>query len=346
MEVCANMDNRQIIFTGVNTAQLLETENRKTGSNGVVVRTAYSTISAGTEKANITGCPHVSIFSEENEPVVFPRQCGYSSSGVVIGKGEQVTSVEIGDRVVMSWSNHERINVLPEDNVVKIPYDSVSMQAAAICHIGTFPMAALRKTALEIGESMLVMGLGVLGLLAVQFARAAGAVPVIAVDPNPARREKALELGADYALDPFGADFAAQVKALSFGGVHTAIEVTGLGAGLNQCLDCMRPFGRIALLGCTRDKNFTVDYYRKVHGPGITLVGAHTNARPKFESAPHYFTQRDDIETMLRLCAMGRIKLEELVDEVHAPQDCQQVYDRLVREKDFPPVVQFDWSRL
>ncbi len=340
------MKNKQILFTKVNTAELLDTPVRKPESNEVVVRTCYSTVSAGTEKANIMGNPHVSIFSEENEPVVFPRVCGYSSSGIVLEKGNDVKNLEIGDRVVMSWSNHESINVLPESNVVKIPYENVSMSAAAICHIGTFPMAALRKTGLEIGESMMVMGLGILGLLGVQFAKAAGAVPVIAVDPAPERREKALQMGADFALDPFEPDFAKQVKALTDGGVNAAIEVTGLGAGLNQCLDCMKPFGRIALLGCTRDKNFTVDYYRKVHGPGITLIGAHTNARPKFESAPHYFTQRDDITTILRLCAMDRIRLEEIVDETHDPRDCQQVYTRLITQKDFPPVVQFDWSKL
>ncbi len=340
------MKNQQILFTKINVAELLDVPVRKPAANEVVVRTAFSTVSCGTERANITGDPNVSIFSEENELVVFPRICGYSSSGVVVDKGADVQSLNVGDRVVMSWSNHEKYNVLPENNVVKIDYDGTSMQAAAICHIGTFPMAALRKTQLEIGESMLVMGLGILGLLAVQLAKAAGAVPVLAVDPNPARREKALALGADYALDPFAPDFVAEVKSLSEGGVNAAIEVTGLGAGLNQCLDCMKPFGRIALLGCTRDKNFTVDYYRKVHGPGIALIGAHTNARPKLESAPHYFTQRDDVQTMIKLSALGRIRLEDMVDEVYSPIECPEVYTRLVNDKNFPPVVQFDWGKL
>ncbi len=340
------MESKQILFTKVNTAELLQVPVRQPEAHEVVVATAVSTISAGTEKANIMGNPHVSIFSGEDEPVVFPRVCGYSSAGTVVQKGAAVRDLEVGDRVVMSWSNHAGINVLPESNVVKIPYDSVSMSAAAICHIGTFPMAALRKTGLELGESMLVMGLGILGLLGVAFAKAAGAVPVIAADPMPERRAKALQMGADFAVDPLAPDFAQQVKALSGGGVNAAIEVTGLGAGLNQALDCMKPFGRIALLGCTRDKNFTVDYYRKVHGPGITLIGAHTNARPKFESAPNCFTQRDDIAAILRLCALGRLDLDAIVDEVHAPQDCRQVYSRLIAQRDFPPVVQFDWSRL
>ena len=91
--------------------------------------------------------------------------------------------------------------------------------------------------------------------------------------------------------------------------MKTAIEVTGLGAGLNQTLDCMAKFGRVALLGCTRDSDFTVDYYRKVHGPGIQLIGAHTMARPSCESAPGYFTAEDDMKTLIKLCALGRNNL-------------------------------------
>lgn len=337
--------NKQIIFTKVNTAELLNIETPEPKENEVVVETVFSTISCGTERANITGDTNVSIYTE-SEAAVFPRTAGYSSSGTVISVGSAVKEINVGDRVAMSWSSHKKINVIPESNVVKIPSGNISFQDAALCHIGTFPLAALRKTELEIGESMMVMGLGILGLMAVQFAKAAGAVPVIAVDPVAKRREKALMFGADYALDPFEADFTDKVKALTDGGVNTAIEVTGLGAGLNECLDCMKPFGRVALLGCTRDKNFTVDYYRKVHGPGIKLLGAHTNARPHFESSPHYFTQRDDVKSILKLCDMGRIKLSEMVDETHSPEECTEVYTRLIFDKFFPTAVQFDWRKL
>ncbi len=341
------MQNKKIVFTKVNTAELLSDQVREPKDTEVVVETVFSTISCGTERANIIGDANVSIYSDENSPVIFPRYGGgYSSAGVVIAKGAAVKTVEIGDRVAMSWSKHHKINVVQERNVVKIEDDGISFQEAAICHIGTFPMAALRKTRLEIGESMMVMGLGILGLLAVQFAHAAGAVPVIAVDPVAERRQMALQFGADYALDPFDEKFAETVKKITGGGVNTAIEVTGVGAGLNQCLDCMAKFGRIALLGCTRDKNFTVDYYRKVHGPGITIVGAHTLARPQEESYPGFFTQRDDIKTILKLCGAGRINLKDMVGEVHSPADCSDVYTRLINERNFPIVVQFDWRSL
>ena len=129
------------------------------------------------------------------------------------------------------------------------------------------------------------------------------------------------------------------------GGAKVGIEVTGIGAGLDGILDCMARFGRVALLGCTRNKDFTIDYYRKVHGPGITLVGAHTQARPQYESSNGWWTQRDDIATTLKLTEMGRIKLSDMIDEIHSPVEAPEVYTRLANEKSFP-MVQFDWRKL
>lgn len=338
------MKNPQIIFTGINTAELSYMGDRAVSENEVKVKTAVSTISSGTERANISGDPNVSIISEEGAKAVFPRYSGYSSSGIVVETGKNVTSVKAGDRVAMCWSKHILYNILPEDNVVKI--GDVSFEEAAVCHIGNFPLAAIRKTRLEIGESAMVMGLGILGLLAVTYARAAGAAPVIAVDPSEERRNKALKFGADYALDPMSEDFCKKVKELSGGGINAAVEVTGLGAGLEECLDCMARMGRVALLGCTRDKNFTIDYYRKVHGPGISLIGAHTFARPEHDSYPGHFTHRDDMKAQLRLIELGRVNLKAMIDETHSPEECAEVYSRLVKEKNFPTFVQFDWRKV
>lgn len=207
-------------------------------------------------------------------------------------------------------------------------------------------MAAIRKTRLEIGESAIVMGLGILGMLGVKLLRAAGAYPVIAADPNPTRREIALKNGADFAFDPTEENFAEKVKEITNGGVNVAIEVTGVGAGFNEALDCMARFGRIAMLGCTRSSDFTVDYYRKIHGPGITVIGAHTQARPQNESHPGWFTHRDDITAILKMCHGKRLCLENLVEETHSPSDCPEVYNRLVFDKAFPIAVQFDWSKI
>lgn len=337
---------KQIIFPQAYKAEYIPVGERdfsKLKPNEVAVKTAVSTISAGTERANFIGEKAVSVFSDAEVP--FPRTVGYSSAGEVVAVGAAVTKVQVGDRVAMYWSKHINYNILPEENVVKIESDKVAYEEAAVALIATFPLAAIRKVRLEIGESLLVMGCGILGQIAVMEARAAGAYPVIACDPVAERREEALKNGADYAFDPLDKDFAEQVKAVTGGGVKTAIEVTGLGAGLNETLDCMARLGRIALLGCTRNSDFSVDYYHKVHGPGITLVGAHTSARPNIESYPSYFTHEEDIKAVLRLCGGGRLPLKNLLKETHEPSECQEIFTRLATDKNFPIGVQFDWSK-
>ena len=336
------MKNRGIIFTDVNKAELVDKgELPILKENDVKVKTLFSTVSCGTEKANITADPNVA--PDGAGKVLFPRQLGYSSSGIVEEVGEKVTSVKPGDRVVMHWSTHSEYNVLKETNVIKIEDDNISMQEAAVAFITSFSMAAIRKTRLEIGESVLVMGLGILGQIAIKLARLAGAVPIVAVDPVKERREEALKNGADFAFDPFEEDFAAKVKKVTNGGANVCVEVTGVGSGLNGALDCMAKFGRVALLGCTRSSDFTVDYYKKVHGPGITLVGAHTMARPNVESHGGWFTHRDDIKAVLKLISGQRLDIKTMIKEVHTPDECSEVYTRLINDKNFPTLVQFDW---
>lgn len=339
------MKHKQIVFTEPNMAKLLDVDAvDELSPNAVMVETVVSTISCGTERANITGDPNVNGMGAPE--VKFPRTSGYNSAGIVVKKGANVTSVDVGDRVVVFWGKHTNYNIVGEHQVVKIEDDTISYETAAMSFISSFPMAAIRKTRLEMGESAIVMGLGILGMIAVKLLRVAGAVPVIAADPNPARREIALKNGADYAFDPLAENFAEEVKKVTDGGVNVAIEVTGVGAGLNEALDCMKKFGRVALLGCTRNSDFTIDWYRKVHAPGITIVGAHTMARPNKESHPGWFTHQDDIKAVLKLCSGGRMQLENLVEETHSPKDCEAVYNRLVNDKNFPVVVQFDWRKL
>lgn len=334
------MNSHHILFTAPGVAELLERPVPALTDDAVLVRIGRTTISAGTERANLIG--DRVTFRGDNKP--FPRQCGYSGAGVVEAIGNGVTSVKVGDRVACSWTDHAEYCVLPERRVYKMG-DTVGEDAGALVHIATFPLAAVRKCAPEIGESGLVMGLGVLGLIAVELLRIAGVTPIIAIDPVPEKRAQALALGADFAVDPFTEGFAARVKELTGGGVNVAIEVTGKGAGLDQTLDCMKKYGRVALLGCTRDSNFTIDYYGKVHGPGITLVGAHTNARPKQESFHGWWTDRDDALAVLKLIETGRIDLARLVEEVYSPTDAPAVFSRLATASHFP-VTQFDWRKL
>ncbi len=334
------MKTKQIVFTEPYKTELLEKEINDPVGYQVLVKLCRSTVSSGTERANLVGEKNVTF--AKNAVVPFPRTSGYSSSGIVVKVGELVKSVAVGDRVACSWSVHSQYNLLPEQNVHKIPFDDVSFGEAALAHVGTFPLAAIRKCHLEMGESAMVVGLGVLGLIAVSLLKAAGAYPVIAVDLQEEKLEQALQYGADYAFNSADPDFAEKVINLT-GGVKVAIEVTGSGKALDTTLDCMARFGRVALLGCTRNADFTIDYYKKVHGPGVSLIGAHALARPDRESSNGLWTTHDDAMTILNLMHGGRIDLKKLIEEVHSYQDYEDVYKRLAENSAFP-IVQFHWE--
>jgi len=237
------MKTKTITFTAPGVAELLDTELSAPEGNKVQIKLLRSTVSGGTERANLLGNLQVGI---NGKMAKFPNVVGYSCAGIVTAVGQDVTSLQVGDRVGVSWSKYSSYINVEQTHVHKLP-DSVSISDGAIFHIATFPLAAIRKCRLEMGESAIVMGLGVLGLVAIPLLRAAGAAPIIAVDPVPEKREKALSIGADFALDPFAPDFAEQAKRLTGGGARVGIEVTGVGAGLDGILDCMARFGRVAL---------------------------------------------------------------------------------------------------
>jgi NADPH:quinone reductase-like Zn-dependent oxidoreductase len=187
------MTNPNIVFTAPNVAEVIDKPMPAPGPGQILVRTARTCISSGTERANLVGDPMVGIDVKDGAPAVFPRQAGYSATGIVVSVGEGVSSVKPGDRVAASWTKHAAFNALPESRVYRLP-DGLSLEEAAWTHIATFPMAALRKCRLEFGEGVLVMGQGVLGQLAVRLARVAGATPVIAADPVDAGTGRRLRL--------------------------------------------------------------------------------------------------------------------------------------------------------
>ena len=338
------MKTKQIVFTKPCVAELLEVEYNHPKENEVTVRLEYSAISNGTEKANLIG-DRPGINLAENAKGNFPTTVGYSAAGIVTEIGSNIKDIKVGDRVAVYWGKHKKDITVNRNNVIKIP-DSVSTAEASMALISIFPLAAIRKTNLEIGESAMVMGLGILGVFAVQLLKAAGAYPVIAVDPNPDRREFALKLGADYAFDPKEPDFYQNVKDVTEGGVNVCIEVTGLGIGLQQALECMKKMGRISLLGCTRSSKFEIDYYGKVHGPGISIIGAHTSARPKSESSHGLWSETDDLKTILNLIKGNRLNFKDMICEIHSPEEATNVFDRLLNDAKFPVGVLFDWKKI
>ena len=108
------MTNPNIIFTAPNVAEVIDKPVPAPGPGQVLVRTVRTCISSGTARANLIGDPMVGTDVKDGAPAVFPRQAGYSSSGVVEAVGEGVASVKPGDHVAAGWTKHAAFNVVTE----------------------------------------------------------------------------------------------------------------------------------------------------------------------------------------------------------------------------------------
>ncbi|HEX2951886.1 MAG TPA: zinc-binding alcohol dehydrogenase [Armatimonadota bacterium] len=330
---------KQIYFTAPKVAQLLELDRPTLRTDDVLVAMEYTVVSGGTERACLLGM--------ENTPRSFPMSLGYCGVGVVQEMGSAVDGFQLGDRVLVYHGCHASHNVVKQDQLTLVDDASIPSIEAAFVIIASMALGGVRKTQLEIGESAMVMGQGLLGVFATQLCRLNGANPVIAVDSHEERRQLALQLGADYAFDPSEHDFVENVKSVTRGkGVNVTIEVTGVSAAMKKALDCTAWMGRIALLGCTRVSDCAVDYYQQVHRPGVTLIGAHNFVRPKHESYPHHWTHHDDCTALLDLLAAKRLQVAPLIAEVAAPENAPEIYTRLVEKNGFPVGVVFDWRTM
>ena len=340
------MKNHDIIFTAPYTVEVQENEvpEELTGDQ-VLVKVAYTAVSAGTERDNLKNEPNLYSLTLDADPP-YPRHFGYSGSATVLKCGPACKRLKPGDPVVVYFGTHSHYAVWPESKLFPIQVEGIPMDEAALSVISSFPAEGVRKTRLEFGEPAMVMGLGILGLMAVQLCRIAGGVPVIAVDMDPKRRAMALKTGADVALDPTRDDFFDQVLALTNGkGIAACVDAAGNAKATISALHCMGRFGRITLLGCTRHHG-EYDLYHLVHGKGVQIIGANTWARPEVDSRPGCWTGEDDIFAIHKLIRSGRFDMRSLISEVHSPLDAPAVYDRLVNGKDFPIGVLFDWSLL
>lgn len=334
------MKRRMIAFTGVRQVAIHHEELRAPGEREVLVRNEVSAISAGTERACLLDLPNLA----DAKPGQFPKYLGYSGVGVVIGRGGGVRSVAVGDRVLTHWGSiHSDHNYVDEEQAVRIDHPGLRSEHAVFAVIAGFSLNAVRKTRFELGESAVVVGMGILGACALALLRSAGAVPLVATDLSASRRGLALALGAHHAFDPAESGYAERVRSATGGGARVVIEVTGQAAALAQSLDVTARFGRVALLGCTRVSDAAIDFYQQVHRPGIEILGAHTDARAHRESRPHAWTWQDDARAILALMADGRMPIGRIATASFPPQDAAAVYARLLDDSAFPVGAVFDW---
>jgi len=163
--------------------------------------------------------------------------------GVVTAVGAEATRFAPGERVfgygpIREEHQAEEGRWYPLGNLS--PQDAVCVDPAHVAFV------AVRDGNIRIGDTVAVFGLGAIGLLAVQIARAGGAQRVYAVDPLPLRRAYAEAHGADRAFDPNGCDAALEIKrATDSQGVEVSIETSGSARALHEAIRCLRQCGTV-----------------------------------------------------------------------------------------------------
>jgi len=349
------MNGFYVVFESAGHAALRKFEVSRPKAGEVLLENDYTVISAGTERANLLNMPNTSASQAPDFATLqapdpskkFPFFPGYCGIGRVIAVGDGVDPSLTGKRALSVWSGHRSHALQSAASLTTVDDERIDSLDASMTHIASMGLQGVRKLRLEIGESAMVIGLGLLGVFAVQCAALSGAVPVIVSDFDKRRRDLALTLGADYAFAPDEERLPEKVRELTYGkGANGVVEVTGSAKALQQALTYVAREGRVSLLGCTRVSDAPVDFYQYVHQRGVSLIGAHTMVRPAQESRPGYWTERDDYRTLLALIAAKKLKVRPIISEIVSPEKAPEVYKRLAEDKNPPLGVVFDWKQI
>lgn len=289
----------------------------------VQVQVMASVVSPGTERAF--------ILTLENTDHNYPRILGYSAAGVVVKTGKSVRDFQPGDRVA-GIIPHTSIHNVESRNLVHIP-DNVTFEQAAFVRIGVISMQAVRKARLELGESTLILGLGLIGQMAMQIAKANGASPMIGLDIIESKRKLAKELGCTYVFDSREEGLEASLRDLNGGKLPSVVvESTGFPSPIEQAIKLSEKYGRVIILGSTRGST-EINFYRDVHKKGIQIIGAHISCNPAEVSYPGYWTFKDNADCFLRLLSEGRISVEGLVSQKESYINYKAIYENVLQSR-------------
>jgi threonine dehydrogenase-like Zn-dependent dehydrogenase len=173
---------------------------------------------------------------------------GNMAVGVVEEAGTEVEGFRPGDHVhgympvcTLYQGPTTRLHHMPE---------GLSPEAAVCVDPAHVAFVAVRDGHVRLGDDVAVFGLGAIGLLTVQAARASGAIRVVAVDPLAARRERALAMGGTACCDPTEGDVALAIKeATGRRGVDVALETSGVDQALHEAIRCIRQCGTVVGVG-------------------------------------------------------------------------------------------------
>lgn len=330
-------------------------------SAGAVVQTAASLVSAGTERMIVElakksllgkaqarpdlvrkvldkikteglGPTMTKVFAKLDTPIPL----GYSAAGTVVEAGGQ-SALRAGDRVACAgagYATHAEYNFVPKNLCVRLPA-TVSFEDASYATLGSIALQGVRQADLRLGESVAVIGLGLLGLLTVQLLKASGC-RVVGSDPDATKCERAKELGAD---DAVTAGLAEAAATLSDGyGVDAAIitAATKSNEPIEAAAEVCRPKGRVVVVGLVGMDVPRDPFYKKELDLRLSMSYGPGRYDPAYEEGGHDYpyayvrwTEQRNIQAFLELVAAGKVTPSRLTTHRFSIDDALRAYDLL-----------------
>ncbi len=329
------------------------------GRSSLLIRTSRSLISAGTErmlvdfgKANLVEKARqqpdkvrmaldkaktdglMSTIEAVRSRLDEPLSLGYCNVGHVLEAGPAITDLQPGDRVASNGKHAEVVNV-PRNLCAKVP-EGVSDEKAVFTVIGSIALQSLRLVQPTLGELVVVSGLGLVGLMAVQLLRINGC-QVLGIDLNPERLALAKQFGAEVVDLSAKEDPIAAAQALSNGqGVDAVIvaAATKSSEPIHQAAQMCRKRGRIVLVGATGLKLSRADFYEKEltfqvscsYGPG-RYDTSYEQIGLDYPIGFVRWTEQRNFEAVLHLMAEGRLDVTPLISHRYAIDEAQRAYE-------------------
>ena len=307
------------------------------GPSEVLVQTEFTGFSTGTDLGNFEGRS-----TEVPGAPPYPRAVGYSNVGIVAAVGGAVRRFRVGDRVFAVRPHVSAYLAGEDDLLIRVP-DGAAAEQAALAYLIHLGVASLRQARMQPGETVAVVGLGVIGLCAVAAARAMGA-RVIAVANSQRRAKLALQVGASDALLS-GTFHAPDV----FGGAGADVVVLTANpwAAWRESMELAAPHGRVAVLGfpgrAQEAPSFNPLDAVWLYGKQLTIFGA--GHVPRVECAPGdvRFNLRRSLEYVLELLASGAMNVGAVISHRIPWSQMRSAYEMAARHDKELSAAVFDW---
>jgi 2-desacetyl-2-hydroxyethyl bacteriochlorophyllide A dehydrogenase len=303
------LEARALWFTAPQTAALRAETVPSPGRGEVRVESTASAVSAGTEMLVYRG--EVPQDLPLDLPTLagsygFPIKYGYAVVGRILDTGSDVDHLSPGDPVFVHHP-HQEVFVVPARMPVRLPDDLDPVLGVFSANLET-ALNIVHDTPVRLGETALVFGQGVVGLLVALLLKLAGAGQVLVVDPLEERRRRALAVGADGAFGPEG--LKERVTGITGGrGADVAVETSGSGAALQSAIDAVATEGTVVVASWYGTKSVTLALGEHFHRGRVRLRSSQVG-RSNPELAPRWDRDRR-MDTVLGL--LDRLELGELI---------------------------------